>query len=135
MTSLAKMTAQHVNRLKDELAQVQAEIRTLQGREAGLRRAIAIVSDEPDVIDARATAQPKRRSPIKDIVLRLLQENAERGLVAADIVGIALGQGVTLDRNSVSSLLSRFKKDGILEYDGKVYRPKRISQADLRAVA
>ena len=134
----SRMTVQHLQRLKEELTDVQAEIRTLLGREAGLKRAIAIVSDDPTLPDdvvATSDATRKRRSPIKDIVLRLLQENAERGLVAIDLVELAKAQGITLDRNSVSSILSRFKRDGVLDYDGKVYRPKRPFHSELRVVA
>ena len=132
------MTAQHLQRLREELVAVQAEIRSLQGREAGLQRAISIVSDDPVLTEemiGNSGTKRKRRSPIKDIVLRLLQENAERGLVAIDLVELAKAQGITLDRNSVSSILSRFKRDGVLDYDGKVYRPKRPFHSELRVVA
>lgn len=135
MASMAtKTTAQHLQKLRDELAAIQAEIRSLQGREAGLQRAIAIVSDDPAFLGGGGTHH-KRRSPIKDIVLRLLEENAERGLVAVEIVDLARRQGITLDRNSVSSLLSRFKKEGVLDYDGKVYRPTRPFRGKIMAVA
>ena len=119
-----KMSTQHLIRLKEQLLAVQSEIRELHGKEAGLKAAIAIVSDEPEPLDS-INPGPVKRRPIKDIVLRIIDENAVRGLVAVDVVGIAKSQGITLDRNSVSSLLSRFKHDGILEYDGTVYRPNQ----------
>ena len=36
-------------------------------------------------------------------------------------------RGIELDRGSVSSLLSRLKKDGVLFYDGSRYRLKEYA--------
>lgn len=130
----SKMSAQHLHLLREQLATVQGEIKALQGKEAGLKAAIAIVSDEPTAPDDVKPANG-RRSPIKDTVLRLTQAHAEQGVVAADIVHLARTEGVTLDRNSVSSLLSKFKRDGVLDYDGKVYRPKRPFPREVKSVA
>jgi hypothetical protein len=134
----SKMTAQHLLTLKERLRAVQLEISSLLGEEKALKMAISVVADEPSspsvdvIISARAG---KRRSPLKDIVLRLISENADRGLVAIDIVDLAKAQGHDIDRNSVSSLLSRFKKDGTLEYDGKVYRPTRPFPREVKTAA
>jgi hypothetical protein len=129
-----KMSVQHLQRLREELAIVQTQIKELQGKEAGLRAAISIVSDEPAPAE-QAVAPHGRRSPIKDTVLRLAQIHAEHGVVAADIVRFAQAEGVSLDRNSVSSLLSKFKREGALEYDGKVYRPVRPFPREVKNVA
>lgn len=72
-------------------------------------------------------APPGRRNPlprggVKDVVIRLIAENTERGLVAGELVDLAKAQGVVLDRQSVSSLLSKLKMDGVLDYDGTTYR-------------
>lgn len=134
----SKMTAQHLQKLRSELQRVQLEIRSLQGQEAALKLAISVVNDDPmpeDPSVTDATAVRRRRSPLKDIVLRLINDNAERGLVAADLVDLAKAQGFDLDRNSVSSLLSRFKRDGVLDYDGKVYRPARPFPREVKDAA
>lgn len=122
----SKMSAQHLQLLREKLRDIELQISALQGEERALKMAISVVSDEPisshsDTL-SRGTVR-KRASPLKDIVLGLIGENAERGLVAIDIVDLAKARGLELDRNSVSSLLSRFKKEGTLQYDGKVYRP------------
>ena len=126
MSSGQKMSIQHLAKLREQLAAVQEQIRTLQGKEAAFKQAISIVSD---LTEPTETAHPnpvmQRRTLVKDIVLRIAQEYAADGVVAAQIVKIAKAQGVALERNSVSSLLSKFKRDGVLDYDGKVYRPKQ----------
>ena len=134
----SKMTAQHLQRLRDELARINGEIRTLEGRRDGLLLAIAVVNDDPVDAPSHATARDatrKPRGPLKEIVLRLLSENEERGLVAVDVVDLAKAQGHDLDRNSVSSLLSRFKRDGIVEYDGKKYRIPRRFPREIKGAA
>lgn len=133
-----KMTVEHIRRLKEELQKVQMSIRTLQGQEQALQLAISVVSDEVGASTGKsviAATETKRRSPIKDIVLRYAIQNAEQGVVAADIVQLAAAEGQTLDRNSVSSLLSKFKKEGVLDHDGKVYRPAPRPAVTLKEVA
>jgi len=127
----SKMTTEHIRRLKEELHKVQMQIRNLVGQEEALRLAISVVSDDvaiPDGSVAGAPTHGKRRRPIKDMVLRFVTENADRGLVAAEIVEMAASAGVHLDRNSVSSLLSKFKKEGVLDHEGRVYRPAKTTQ-------
>ena len=66
-----------------------------------------------------------KRGDVKGHVLRLVTENASRGLVASELVDLAKAQGIELDRGTVSSLLSKLKSDGVLDYlDGK-YRPAK----------
>lgn len=131
----SKMSAHHLQLLRDQLAAVQGQIRSLQGEEAGLRRAIAIVSDDPPIVASTGPAMRARRSPIKDTVLRMAQAHAVDGVVAAQLVELARAEGIELDRNSVSSLLSKFKRDGVLEYDGHVYRPSRPTLREVKNVA
>ena len=134
----SKMTAQHLQRLRDELAKVEGDIRTLEGRRAGLLTAISVVSDEPVAATERSSVAEiarKPRGPLKEIVLRLLSENSERGLVAVDVVDLAKAQGIELDRNSVSSLLSRFKRDKVVEHVGGKYRIPRPFPHEVKGAA
>ena len=130
------MTAQHLQRLRDELARIEGEMRTLQGKRDGLLMAIGVVNDDPSPSSGSAAINVRTvRAPIKEVVLRLLSENAERGLVAIDVVDLAKAQGITLDRNSVSSLLSRFKRDGIVEYIERKYRIPRPFPHEVKGAA
>lgn len=133
----SKMTAQHVLRLRDELSRVDGEIRALQGRREGILMAISVMNDEPAHAGAQEPVQGVRRPRVgqKDTILRLLADTGDRGANAVDLVDLAHAQGIILDRNSVSSLLSRFKRDGIVEHDGKKYRIPRPFPREVKDVA
>ena len=62
------------------------------------------------------------RSSMKTFLLRLLDERGTYGVSAAIAADIARNRGVPIVRSSVSSLLSRLKNEGTVEYDGLVYR-------------
>ncbi len=113
------------DRLRAELERIEAQIEALTNEAKGLRRAMALVEGDSAAPAVLASpSQPKKgRVPIKDTVISLVMENKATGLNAATLVSVAAARGIELDRASVSSLLSRLKKDGVLEYDGNVYRP------------
>ena len=100
----------------------------------GVERAIALMDNEfiPD--------KPEKSS-IKTIVLDLLEEVGTTGLNAVTALEMADSRGQRLERGSVSSLLSRLKGDGIVDYDsdGKVYRlrqyAKQVTNADTNVSA
>jgi hypothetical protein len=123
----ARMTQIHINKLREQLLRVENAIRDLEGERKGLKLALSVMTDEivdEDTSTAVTSRQRRLRTPLKETVLRMLSENAERGLVAIDIVDLAKANGQELDRNSVSSLLSRFKKDGVVEHrNGRYYLP------------
>lgn len=88
----------------------------------GLERAIALVeSDNP----AKLAGTGKRTSN-KATVLKLLEEAGTSGLNATSAVELADKRGLTLDRSSVASLLSRLKADNVVAYDGDRYRLLRF---------
>lgn len=133
-----RVNAQQIERLEAELRRLQAEGETmrreydiasarLQGQIESIKAALAIARDEPvpGVPDAKAKM---RRGAVKEHVIRLVSENAERGLVATELVELAKAQGIELERSSVSSLLSKLKEDGIFEHEkGGGYRPAKPS--------
>jgi DNA-binding IclR family transcriptional regulator len=55
-------------------------------------------------------------------VIELLEQVGRAGLNAGLAVEMAEAEGRELDRGSTSSLLSRLKADGTVEYDGDRYR-------------
>lgn len=131
----SKMTTQHLEKLREELARVMGDMRALEGQRDGLLMAIQVVTDQPTTAPATSETVKKRHGPIKDIVLRLLSENAERGLVSLEIVDLAKAQGIELERNSVSSMLSRFKRDNIVEHKDGKYRIPRPFPHEIRSAA
>jgi hypothetical protein len=94
------------------------EIDKLKAQEALIRDMMREASGEPKV-KLRAP-----RSNVKQTILDLLEQAGDEGLNAASAVEKAAKAGVALERGSVSSLLSRLKNEGVVTYDGSVYRLK-----------
>jgi hypothetical protein len=75
--------------------------------------------------EARGEPKVKLRAPrsnVKQTILELLEQAGADGINAASAVEKSARAGVTLERGTVSSLLSRLKNEGIVIYDGSVYR-------------
>lgn len=115
---MARMSNQ-MKMLNDRLEQVRREIEKLKANDAMLLDMIGEVSGEPKV-KSRA-----RRSNVKQTVLALLEQVGATGLNAALAVELAAQSGTSLERGTVSSLLSRLKNEGVVVYDGTVYRLKQ----------
>jgi len=94
----------------------------LENQIAGLELAISLIDD-----DTVVRAKSGKRIATKGIVLDLLRDVGTRGLNAQTAVDLANQRGVTLDRASVSSLLSRLKKDDVVVFDNEVYRLKEFA--------
>jgi hypothetical protein len=108
--------------LEERLEHVRREIEKLRANEAMLRDMIREVAGEPKV-------KPRApRSNVKQTVLALLEDAGPSGLNAASAVERAACNGTSLERGTVSSLLSRLKSEGVVVYDGKVYRLKEHSE-------
>lgn len=129
-----RMSTQHLQRLKTELDLVEDQIRLLMGKRDGLNAAIAIISDDSSTVSPQRASGIQKAS-VKNTVLRIAIAHAEEGVVATDILRYAEAEGINLDRNSVSSLLSKFKKDGVLVYDGEVYRPSQPALREVKPAA
>jgi hypothetical protein len=115
-------------KLRVELERLRNEREALANQILGIEKALALLegggAEPPTTSVPSVQSEPKRpRMQIKDAVLGLIIERAETGLNAAGVLSAAAAQGLSLDRNSVSSLLSRLKREGVLDYDGSVYRP------------
>ena len=92
----------------------------------GIERAIQLVSAS-EAKDVSSSRKPQT----KGIVLDLLEEVGTTGLDAAIAVRLASAKGLTVEKASVSSLLSRLKRDAVVEYDGERYRlPKYSKRGD-----
>jgi hypothetical protein len=108
--------------LEGEEDRLIREIDALQNQLIGVRRAIALLrGDDPEKV--MGTTLRKPRSPIKDAVLGLINEFKDTGLSVNEVIEIAQGRGQDLDRGSVSSLLSRLKRERVLDLEGSKYRP------------
>lgn len=99
-------------RLVGEISRHQQAIEALKNQLIGVDQAIKTVG--PDL-----GAAPRRN--VKKTVMEVIHEAGKAGVTAAETVDRAAAKGRTLDRASVSSLLSRFKREGALTFDGERY--------------
>lgn len=110
---------QEMQLLVEQRDRLLREIEAIKNKVAGLEMAISLLSGE-DHPSAHAT-EPRRQN-VKATVLDLLREVGTTGLNATSAVEIARRRGILLDRGTVSSLLSRLKRDEVVAYDGERYR-------------
>ena len=110
-------------RLLKERETLLHERDALENQIKGLERAIALFPDEG------AKLANGKKQPIKALVLELLEDVGTTGLNAATAVNMASTRSTPLERASVSSLLSRLKGDGIIEFDGSMYRLPKFAKA------
>jgi hypothetical protein len=114
-----KMKA-NVQRLLEQRDKLLVEIDALKNKVAGLEMAIGLLGNEEDGQGQPLSAVA--RLNLKATILDLLKEAGTTGLNATSAVEIAGRRGVTLNRGSVASNLSRMVKDKAVTYDGARYR-------------
>lgn|SRR5262245_61032520 len=104
------------DRLAATIAQHQKAIEAFQNQLLGVEQSIKALSLAPG-------ASPPPRRNVKRAVLGIIQEAGVAGVTPTEVVDRAAAKGRELNRDSVSSLLSRFKRDGVLTFDGERYFP------------
>jgi len=151
MTETPQLLALRRKREELELRRQDAlrTVESITGELRGIDHAIQVVSnlvslgvDEvPRPIAAHTAAlgdHPRRaRGEIKRVVLEIMEERGAEGLRTMDVVEHGKAYGITLDRNSVASLLSRLTAEGVMLYDRESgrYRSKQPAPLALRTVA
>ena len=116
-------------RLLEERDRLLKEREAIDNQIAGLERAISLIANDSG--DGQPSGRSKRVS-IKATVLDLLEEVGTTGLNAAVAVDLANRRGISLDRGSVSSLLSRLKAEEIVAFDGDKYRVMKFASTSSR---
>lgn len=113
--------------IEDEIARLRAERDALSNRIQGLESALRLVNGE--MADLRVPPRERqRRGNVKTTVLDIVTKAGDAGITVTQCVeSAAKNYGAILDRGSVSSLLSRLKKDDVLFYDGERYRLKQFA--------
>jgi len=99
-----------MQRLMDQRDSMLREIEALRNRVAGIEIAISLLDGDT----AKGGAGQTGGKSVKSFLLDALQEVGTSGLNAATAVEMANRRGMTLNPGSVSSTLSRFKKDGVV---------------------
>lgn len=113
--------------LKSRLDSIRREIDTFK---RGMEKLQAQEDLLLEMMDESPVSQPPRavKGSVKTTVLDLLEESGQRGVNAATAVELARAKGITLDRGSVSSLLSRLKSDGVVIHRGDTYRLRKYCE-------
>lgn len=111
----------HMKMLEERRRQIDADINQLMTRRAEIDLMIARSRGEAE--SAPANEPPRRRRNVKKTVMDLVEMAGSAGVTAAEVVDRARTIGRELDRGSVSSLLSKFKGQGALTFDGERYYP------------
>jgi len=116
-------TKADMQRLIAQRDQLLKEMEALRNKVSGIEMAISLLES-----DAVIKPSGKRQSGLKTLILNLLEESGTTGLNAASAVEMANRRGFTIQVGSVSSTLSRFKKDGLVDYNGDRYRLNKFVQ-------
>lgn len=125
------MATKLIRVIQGEISDKENQIRKLEVELAALRSVLSKTTGEPDPsVKLRAP-----RSQNKELVLSMLEEVGKSGLNAALIVEMAEKRKQTVERGSISSLLSRLKNDGVLTYDGQKYRLKDSTPSNSERVS
>jgi hypothetical protein len=113
-----------LTKLLEERDRLLKQQEALQNQLIGINRAISLMGGDGEIQPERPQARERVRN-MKDTVLGLLSEAGESGLTVIQVLEKSLRHGVHLERNSVSSLLSRLKREDVLEMtDGRYFVKK-----------
>lgn len=114
-------------RLVEQRDRLLAEMEAIRNKIAGFELAISMMEGD----DQSPEAPTRRgRSTTKGAVIDMLRETGADGLNSAIAVQMGERRGLDLDRASVSSLLSRLKRDGIVVHEGDRYKLKEFAAAE-----
>ncbi|MEE8628830.1 MULTISPECIES: hypothetical protein [Methylobacterium] len=114
------MSRKIIRDFEDELSELRFKRSLLDNEIQTIERMIRKAKGEPD--PQQVDTGGKRRQNVKGIVIGLLQERPDLGITPGIAVDMAQSRGITLEKTTVSSLLSRLKNDGVVNHDGSVYR-------------
>jgi hypothetical protein len=118
-----KLLLERRDKLRTDLEAIKARLDEVETMLRLLRGEVAPAAG----VDHPPGARQKRGS-IKQVVIDVISEAGEAGLSSAECIDAAREKrSMILDRASVASLLSRFKKDDILIFDGTRYRMKQYA--------
>jgi hypothetical protein len=106
-------------RLVAEIAERERGLHALQNKLLGIDAAIAAING--DTTGLNSSVPTSRRRNVTRTVMEIIEEAGANGVTAGEVLDRAAAKGKTLDRASVSSLLSRNKREGLLTFDGERY--------------
>jgi hypothetical protein len=108
-----------MKQLHEERERLLAQMEALRNQIVGIDRAIAVM--EGTEYKPPEGRQRERGHNVKDTVLGLISTAGTIGLSVNQVLDNAKITGIKLDRGTVSSLLSRLKRENILDMKGGQY--------------
>ena len=109
-----------MKRLQEERERLLAQMEALRNQIVGIDRAIAVM--EGTEFSPLKERQRARSHNVKDTVLGLVSAAGSAGLSVNQVLDGAKVKGIVLDRGTVSSLLSRLKRENTLDMkDGRYF--------------
>ena len=122
---------ENMKKLLAKQEQIKAEIAALHNQLKGLEMAMALLNDEDHKIETPVATRPRSKN-VKETVLTLVQNAGIDGINVNGVLDNAKDIGIHLDRGSVSSLLSRMKRENVLDMvDGKYMVPSKKEGASI----
>jgi molecular chaperone GrpE (heat shock protein) len=110
-----------IAKLEAHVADLEKQLDGAKEKLIGARAMLRAIRGEPEQQQKSA-----RASNVKQTLLTLLDEAGAAGLNATMAVEAAARRNERIERPTVSSLLSRFKAEGVVAYDGSVYKLKKF---------
>lgn len=109
-------------RLEQEINQLETQLAGKRGELAGIKRAVALVTGQEAEVTSAPPPRKERARNVKETVLSALEGAGPTGLTVNQLLERTERDGAHLERGTVSSLLSRFKREGLLMLeDGRYF--------------
>lgn len=113
-----------MKRLIAERDRIKVQIEALQNQLKGLDIAIGLMNGDETSVSVASTSRPRARN-VKETVLTLVENAGEEGITVNGVLDAAKNNGTHLERGTVSSLLSRMRRENVLDMaDGKYFVPR-----------
>jgi len=132
---------EEIKKLEEERAQIEAQIADLEAKLSGLRgvadgleRAMTIVAGKELLPNRDVPTRRERARGVKEAVLGAVQNAGPKGLTVGQLMDRTQREGIHLERGTVSSLLSRFKREGILDMEDGRYFDRAIAAREAQLV-
>ncbi len=118
-----------LTRLLDHKSELVAKMEAMRNKIAGLDLAIGLLAGSV----GSSPMASSRTSGVTETLINMLEQTGEEGLNAQTATELALRRGLHLRRQSLSSLLSRLKRQGTVVYEDGRYKLAKFKGVPAKA--
>jgi len=126
MKAYTELRAEYLKKIDEKTR----ELENLKSELAGVERLYRVSEGIQETIDLPSPEPNKAQRKVKEYVLGAVVKRGDRGVNVAEVIRQGREDGRELNQSSVSSLLSRLKREGTLKLHNDRYYP---AQLDLSA--